>query len=213
MSIRPCRTRGCSYSVRSHIQHPGRSKEGAPLADGIFCCYCRRKRRPRQVPIKPTLTDEQARFWSKVDRSGGPNKCWPWLAGKDKDGYGKFWMINGRTIRSHRYAIGLLEPGNPRDDVGKHSCDHPWCCNPSHINEGTQARNQKEKVERGRSLQGTKHPRAKIDEKTALKIKKLRKQGFTYSAIAKRFGLNKTHVYFVAKRTWKHLDKRVDDGC
>lgn len=199
-TIRACSTRGCTYRVRTHVRRSGFSKIGVPLADGIFCWYCRRKKRKRREIIKPTIEDERTRFWSKVDKSAGPSKCWPWLCGRDKNGYGKFWMRNGRTVKAHRYAIGLLEPGNSRDDVGKHSCDHPWCCNPAHVNHGTQAANQKEKVERGRSLKGTKHPHAKIDEATALKIKKLRKQGFTYPKIASAFGLTKGQTHVEASR-------------
>lgn len=28
------------------------------------------------------------RFWPKVDKSGGPDACWPWLGGINGDGYG-----------------------------------------------------------------------------------------------------------------------------
>lgn len=153
-------------------------------------------------------TDEEERFWSKVDRSGGPSACWPWLCGRDKDGYGKFWMRNGRTIRAHRYAVRLLEPGNSKERVGKHSCDHPWCCNPAHVSVGSQAQNQAEKAKRGRSLQGTKHHQAKIDEETALLIKRRYRAGDRCVDIARDLGLRKGHVHMVARHTWRHLDGR-----
>jgi hypothetical protein len=28
------------------------------------------------------------RYWSKVDKSGGPDACWPWTAGRSAGGYG-----------------------------------------------------------------------------------------------------------------------------
>src|SRR6516225_3426681 len=38
-------------------------------------------------------------FWLKVNRSNGPNACWPWMAAKDGGGYGIF-----RDEKTHRLA-------------------------------------------------------------------------------------------------------------
>jgi hypothetical protein len=47
-----------------------------------------------------------ARFWSKVDRSGGPDACWPWTAGMFSTGYGAF-KVDGRTLKASRMAYEL----------------------------------------------------------------------------------------------------------
>ena len=41
------------------------------------------------------------RFWSKADRSGGPEACWPWMAARNEHGYGVM-RIEGRNVRAHR---------------------------------------------------------------------------------------------------------------
>lgn len=79
------------------------------------------------------LTEKEiARFWAKVDRSGGAEACWPWLGGHDCKGYGAL-TLNGLSIRVHRIAYRLSSGA----DAGRlnvfHSCDNFSCCNPAHL--------------------------------------------------------------------------------
>jgi len=67
------------------------------------------------------------RFMSKVfiDSDGH----WIWCAGRDKDGYGKFWW-HGKEIRAHRFSYTALKgpiPGNLQPD---HLCKITSCVNP-----------------------------------------------------------------------------------
>lgn len=98
---------------------------------------------------------QAARFWSKVS-AGGPDECWPWTAGTDKDGYGKFAVtlppLGGRSpqkhVRAHRLAFLLVH--GVAFGLVLHSCDNPPCCNPGHLRDGTQSQNVRDSVERGR---------------------------------------------------------------
>lgn len=90
------------------------------------------------------------RFWLRVyiePMSG----CWLWIGNVDQHGYGKFWY-NGKTVRPHR-LICELNLGVPDDDkiVTRHLCDIKLCCNPWHIQFGTQAENIRDMHERGRA--------------------------------------------------------------
>ena len=51
-------------------------------------------------------TNEQ-RFWSKVDRSGGPESCWLWVAGKSH-GYGAFFF-EGKLHGAHSVDLNDAE--------------------------------------------------------------------------------------------------------
>jgi len=98
-----------------------------------------------------------SRFWSHVER-GEPSACWPWLAGTDKDGYGKFQItISSRPpkpihVRSHRLAL-FLNTGQLPPAV-LHKCDNPPCCNPEHLFAGTQRDNRADCVAKGRHARG-----------------------------------------------------------
>jgi len=98
--------------------------------------------------------DRITRFWAKVDISAGPYGCWIWTASRYPFGYGRF-MSGGRDWASHRWLINYLR-GRPltRDEVVRHKCDNPPCCNPTHLCIGTQAENVRDREERGRSGSG-----------------------------------------------------------
>lgn len=75
--------------------------------------------------------------------------CWNWLAGKDKNGYGKI-VINKRHLMVHRasyyYFVGPFE----QDKLICHKCDNPSCINPDHLFIGTWLSNMQDKVNKGR---------------------------------------------------------------
>jgi hypothetical protein len=84
------------------------------------------------------------RFWSKADVRA-PGECWPWMATRDRCGYGRF-SLDGRPISAHRFALGcfrVLTPGLVVD----HLCGNPACVNPAHLEQVT----QRENVHRGDS--------------------------------------------------------------
>jgi hypothetical protein len=93
---------------------------------------------------------EVTRFWSKVDRSGGPEACWPWLAGIFTNGYGQVrWQ--GKIRRAHRVAYELMY-GPISDGMNVcHTCDNKLCCNSkAHFFLGTQADNVADMRAKGR---------------------------------------------------------------
>src|SRR5262245_5368741 len=54
-------------------------------------CGCLRGHQQTQwLNFNPSIDPQKQfwkSFWSKVDRSGGPNACWPWMASTTKEGY------------------------------------------------------------------------------------------------------------------------------
>lgn len=94
------------------------------------------------------MTTEE-RFWSKVDRSGGPDSCWPWLAGRMRAGYGNFWM-DGHEKLAHRVAWELTNGPIPIGLCVLHRCDNAPCQNPIHLWLGTKADNSRDMVSKGR---------------------------------------------------------------
>lgn len=104
--------------------------------------------------VKGAVTQPlEERFWSKVDKSGGPAACWPWTASVDPKGYGQFAYADGtrRSGRAHRVAWILANGPISAGMSVCHSCDNPPCCNPAHLWLGTNADNVADRVRKGRS--------------------------------------------------------------
>lgn len=95
--------------------------------------------------MKPnTIEDVLAR----LDRSGGPDACWPWTGALTRKGYGQVrWR--GRRSRVHR-VIAEHFIGSVRGWIVRHTCDNPPCGNPAHLRLGTHADNTRDMLVRGR---------------------------------------------------------------
>jgi hypothetical protein len=110
---------------------------------------------PRQYTKRPAAE----RFWPRVDTSGGPDACWPWLGGSHGFGYGHFW-INGRTTLAHRVAWELTRGPVPAGLCVLHDCpdgDNPACCNPAHLWLGDKGVNNTDRAVKGRSATGARN--------------------------------------------------------
>lgn len=102
----------------------------------------------------PLLTRDRSltfldRFWARIDQSGGPDACWPWMGNKHKQGYGQVsgWHYPGhacKVIQTHRAAYILTYGPVPASLVLDHTCHtiacdlgdacpHRACCNPKHL--------------------------------------------------------------------------------
>jgi len=148
------------------------------------------------------------RFWEKVDRSGGPDACWPWTASKKGDGYGQI-MVDGQPIKAHRVAWILTHgPIPPETPVVRHVvCRNRLCCNPAHLAVGTQADNVQDTVRDGMSTRGERHHNANLIEANVLEIRRLYASGgFTQRALAHRFGVSRSVVNQILNAyTWAWL--------
>ena len=63
-----------------------------------------------------------------------PSECWEWLAGCNKQGYGKI-RYKGFHVRAHRLAYACANGACPGGDnvTIDHKCGNPACINPSHL--------------------------------------------------------------------------------
>lgn len=102
--------------------------------------------------------DPLERFMSKV--SPEPNTgCWLWMAGVDKDGYGKFQTgPRGaqRHWRAHHFIFQATKGPIPPGRLLMHTCDNGalGCVNPEHLRPGTWIENRLDCVRKGRHARG-----------------------------------------------------------
>lgn len=147
------------------------------------------------------------RFWSKVDRSGGPKACWPWTGGLVRK-YGSFW--NGtKMVRAHRVMWEIVDGNIPKELCVLHECDNPKCCNPGHLFLGTQVDNIKDMDRKGRrrAVSSEHVNTTKLTSGDVRTIRALSRFGMANkSELARDFGVTRTNIrYIINRTTWKEV--------
>lgn len=146
------------------------------------------------------------RLWSKIEKRG-PNECWPWLAARDNDGYGRFWL-HGGTGHVTRVVFGIIHRALLPHELACHSCDNPPCCNPAHLFAGTHLVNHQDRDAKGRKAptHGELNGQSKLTAEIIREIRQRVAGGEKPYRICKEYGVVDSAIRNIAKgRRWKHI--------
>lgn len=141
------------------------------------------------------------RFNEKIDRSGGPDACWPWNAKTNGGGYGRI-QRGGQgegEVTANVLAWTMVNGPVPEGLVVRHTCDNPPCCNPKHLITGTVKQNSRDMVERGRSVRGKRHHKAKVADHVD-EIRQRYASGESSPSIGRRFGVEPASIERIGRR-------------
>lgn len=146
------------------------------------------------------------RFWELVEKT---EACWVWRGDRLPYGYGKFRPFRTQyrkvapIIPAHRYSFALANGGIDATLHVLHKCDNPWCVNPDHLFQGTDADNALDKVAKGRSMRGERQHKAKLTDADIVAIRRSPADALTLSS---RYGISRQNIYAIRSgKTWKHL--------
>lgn len=137
---------------------------------------------------------------SRIDRSAGPEACWPWVSHRNEKGYG---VLKSRVRRdstgshmAHRISYEIANGPIPDGLMILHRCDNPPCCNPNHLYAGTAAENTADMIskDRGVAPAGLANGKAKISDEQVREIHALRASGLLLREIATRMGVSDHHI-------------------
>jgi predicted DNA-binding protein (UPF0251 family) len=155
-----------------------------------------------------------------LDRSGGPDACWPWKEGISGNGYGKVYdEATGKTISVHRAAWERENGPVPAGLKVLHHCDVRACGNVRHLFLGTDADNMADRDAKGRQASGDRngmrlHPdRRPKGEKngqsklTVTEVEAIRRgltAGYPKAKLARRFGVSDATVHAIGRgEVWR----------
>lgn len=210
-------TKLCEYS---DCQHGGvcvrrKYEDTAHWERRRFCCQeCRAKSMKGMTAWNKGVREDLAtRFWKMVDRSAGPDKCWPFLGTKNEDGYGGF-QIEGRKVLAHRVAWELENGPIPEHDsfhgnVVRHVvCDNPRCQNVAHMALGSQGDNIGDRDEKGRraDTHGEGHPSNRLTNADVIEIRRRLAAGEAGKDIAADKGVSRATISMIKNnQIWTHI--------
>ena len=161
------------------------------------------------------------RFWASVD-TGDADDCWEWQRVVGKQRYNKYGRFdtplprkNGKQRsnewRAHRVAYYLASGMDPGDKIVCHLCNNPSCCNPAHLELGTDKSNavyRELSGHGGRRGPGKNNlppkPRIYQPRFTPTQVDMIRElvaSGLTQTAVARRYGINQSVIWKVIHRT------------
>ena len=175
-------------------------------------------------PLPETAAEKMAR---QVDRTGGPDACWPWTGRLNKQGYGMLDVYKDRRLtmlRAHRLAYEAI--AGPQGELAVlHLCDVRYapgdisyrrCCNPAHLTAGTRADNHAHMWRVGRQPTYTNHPKgqgvgtSKLTEAQVLEMRRRYAEGGTAGGLGRAYGVSQATAWNVIHGvTWAHLPGAV----
>ena len=151
------------------------------------------------VQVFPIPDSLVRRFFSHVvEAPRGPSKCWAWrAAGK---AYGKF-SLHGRYINAHVASYLIFKGPIKRGKLICHSCDHKWCVNPEHLDQGTHSSNVKDSYRRGQltpvCLKFEKNGNSKL---TRQQVEEIRQDPRGSTELSKAIGIPSSTIRYARKR-------------
>lgn len=133
---------------------------------------------------------------------------------RDKDGYVRLY-VNWKHSRWHRYMYEKKYWAIPKWMVLRHICDHPRCCNPEHLEVGTQKDNRDDMVKRWNPF-GWKRKRwtpwrapwnAKLNEEKVIEIFN---SPLSLKELVGKYKLNRNTISNIKhKKTWKWVTEKL----
>lgn len=150
------------------------------------------------------MTEDQ--FWGRV---GIPTdlpdaelieQCWPWLGGKNQDGYGVL-RLNGQVRYAFHVAYELCWGALPVGLVRRHRCNWRVCCNPFHLVAGTQRENIHDTQAAGTLV--------KLTAAQVVELRRRRAAGESSGALAREFGVSAGRVRNICRAqpdSWRWLE-------
>jgi HNH endonuclease len=161
--------------------------------------YVARWVNPGGRKVWPTAEERLTEF-TVVERVPGLGPCHEWNGLRNRDGYGVVTVAGERWLVS-RLAWTVANGPIPEGQQIRHACDNPPCLRLVHLSLGTTQDNADDKVQRGRSPHGIRHPRARLTREQVIEVRRrYALTGISQHALAREFDIHVTSVNSIVNR-------------
>ena len=136
-------------------------------------------------------SDSRRKVFTKI-QIAGPNDCWLYTGYYNETNRTPYWRHRSKNYIPYRLVYELVTGTKlPHRLQVRHSCDNRRCCNPAHLEPGTQQQNSDDMKERDR------HGLPKLAIKA---IRRAYANGVSPSVIARNFGVTRQAVHCIVKK-------------
>ena len=133
----------CSKHYHRQLAKPCTVCGEPSIAGGLCNTHYYRVQRRVTTDAAFIRGDDEARFWSHVDRRGD-DECWLWTGSLNAKGYSQF-KVGDTNVAGHRWAyerfVGPIPDGLTIDHVWDRGCTNRSCVNPAHLEAVTNREN------------------------------------------------------------------------
>lgn len=144
----------------------------------------------------------QSRFEAR--RSVEADGCWHWHGGRERSGYGRFY-IGDHTVQAHRASWMLHRGPIPAGLLVCHHCDVRECVNPDHLFLGTDADNASDRSTKLRTF-ASYAPRGAVRKLTSDDVRRIRTSPESCGKIARDLHVHPNTISKVRRGVaWKHV--------
>lgn len=163
--------------------------------------------------VRKNVPEDVFRFIDTKDND--PEQCWPWIGYIHPQNGRGYFSLEGKRVLAYRVVYELIN-GEIGSQLIRHKCDNPVCCNPTHLELGSQGDNEDDKYTRDRWG---------YTNDMILEMRRLRKFNMSYRKIAemvgKKFDCEISHTGVAkilneethsSKRTDEQLRKETEDA-
>lgn len=152
------------------------------------------------------------------------NNCWNCISHATYRGGYIHLYKNGKKIKLHREVLSIKLGRKLKDnEVTRHKCDNPRCCNPEHLEVGFSKDNTNDMINRGRAF-WQKYPKEKntiikknksniiiTEDDVRLIYNKVVGENVSQKEICDTYGYTRGIVNnIINKITWKHITDELD---
>lgn len=160
------------------------------------------------LQYKMALNTEEFELYERIkDFIIKTDDCWLWTKCTTEAGYGCV-RIKGQFYYLHKLMFRLFV-NKTYDGVLRHKCDNPTCCNPQHLEIGSQIDNIDDMWKRNRAKPQGKTPMTLDDYETIIRRYK---NGERVVDLAKEYDRDRTIISAIANQYYKPYLKLKSDS-